>query len=75
MKCSNGQVFEAPHVIVGVPLGALKGNNIRFTPELPPWKKEAIQKIHFGNVCKILVILKKPINRKETNIGVVLDDI
>jgi L-2-hydroxyglutarate oxidase LhgO len=32
VKCSNGDSFEAPNVVISVPLGALKKNSIRFTP-------------------------------------------
>jgi hypothetical protein len=45
-------------MVSAVPIGVLKVKGIKFIPELPPWKEEAIQKIHFGNVCKILIILK-----------------
>ena len=38
VKCSNGLTFEAPNIIVSVPIGVLKSNSIRFNPELPPWQ-------------------------------------
>lgn len=48
-----------------MPLGVLKSRNIKFTPELPSWKQKAIQKLHFGNVCKVLICLKnKSISQK-----------
>jgi monoamine oxidase len=59
VKCSNGAIFDAPYVVIAVPIGVLKSKSICFIPELPQWKQEAIQKISFGNVCKVLVILKK----------------
>lgn len=76
VKCSNGESFEAPNVVISVPLGILKMNAIRFTPDIPAWKRQAINQIQFGNVCKVLIVLKgKTIDSKEHYIGVVEDDV
>ena len=62
--------------MIAVPLGVLKSHNIRFTPNLPEEKEEAIRSIHFGNVCKILITLKgKKIDHKEHYIGVVENNV
>jgi hypothetical protein len=55
----------------------LKRHAIKFSPELPGWKHEAIEKLKMGNVCKILIIPKKnlKINDKEQYIGVVANDV
>ncbi|KAK2076589.1 hypothetical protein QBZ16_005349 [Prototheca wickerhamii] len=45
-------------VIVTVPLGVLKQNAISFTPALPPWKTEAIGRLGFG--CLNKVVLRFP---------------
>ncbi|MCU0327812.1 MAG: FAD-dependent oxidoreductase [Chitinophagales bacterium] len=51
----NGSESKADYVIVTVPLGVLKKNLIEFSPELPPFKKEAIQKVGINCVNKFLV--------------------
>ena len=48
-----GEEFEGAAVIVTVPLGCLKSEDITFTPALPSWKTEAIQKLGFGNLNKV----------------------
>ncbi len=48
-----GEEFEGAAVIVTVPLGCLKSGDITFTPALPSWKTEAIQKLGFGNLNKV----------------------
>jgi len=32
VKCSNGEVFECSNIIISVPIGVLKFNNIKFNP-------------------------------------------
>ena len=72
VKCSNGTSFEGERVVVAVPIGPLKSGSIKFKPELPSKKAEAIKNINFGNVCKILIVLKnKNIGHKEHYIGVI----
>jgi monoamine oxidase len=62
VKCSNGFAASAESIIIAVPLGVLKKNAIKFTPALPNWKTEAIKNIGFGNVVKILIVPKTPLN-------------
>lgn len=52
---SSGEEFEGAAVIVTVPLGCLKSGDITFTPALPSWKTEAIQKLGFGNLNKVVL--------------------
>jgi lysine-specific histone demethylase 1 len=76
VKCSNGQSYFGQNVVVSVPLGVLKASGIEFDPPLPSWKKEAINNIGFGDVCKVLVSLKtKSINVSEQYIAVIDDDV
>jgi monoamine oxidase len=49
------QVFEAEAVVVTLPLGVLKKNNISFSPDLPTPKKQAIQQIGQGVLNKIVL--------------------
>lgn len=48
-----GEEFEGAAVIVTVPLGCLKAEDITFQPPLPQWKSEAIDKLGFGNLNKV----------------------
>lgn len=52
---NNGTTTEADYVIVTVPLGVLKANNIQFSPSLPSIKQNAIQKIGMNCVNKFLL--------------------
>lgn len=61
VKISTNQgYFEADAVIVTVPLGVLKNNNIIFEPALPPTKLEAIQRLGMGNFDIIAMEFAKP---------------
>ena len=50
----SGEMFEGAAVIVTVPLGCLKAGDITFEPSLPAWKTEAIDKLGFGNLNKVM---------------------
>lgn len=50
-----GNVYSADKVIVTVPLGVLKNNDIVFTPELPVSHTYAIQQIGFDAGLKIIL--------------------
>lgn len=54
-------IAKASSVVIAVPIGVLKKKAIKFTPALPADKSEAITKIGFGNVVKILIVPKKAI--------------
>ena len=41
-------------MIVTVPLGCLKTGDIAFKPSLPAWKLDAIEKLGFGNLNKVV---------------------
>ncbi|KAG5895279.1 hypothetical protein JTB14_015145 [Gonioctena quinquepunctata] len=54
--CDNGKKFLADHVICTLPLGVLKQSvNTIFQPPLPDYKLEAIDRLLFGTVDKILL--------------------
>jgi monoamine oxidase len=53
---SQGNLIEADHVIVTVPLGVLKNNDIAFSPTLSNQKSTAISKTQMGNVNKFLLV-------------------
>ena len=51
----DGESFWADAVIVTVPLGVLKADSIAFDPPLPEWKQEAINRLGFGALNKIVL--------------------
>jgi len=55
----SGEKYEADHIIVTVSLGILKAKLIKFTPELPKRKQQAIEKLGFGLMNKIILKFKK----------------
>ena len=52
--------FAAEAVIVTVPIGILKNNELQFEPPLPQ-KLEAAQKLELGNVIKITFVFDEPV--------------
>ncbi len=61
--------YKGSHALVTVSVGVLqkkeKDKGITFTPELPPWKRDAIEHLQMGNLQKIIVPFKKDIFRNE----------
>ncbi|XP_010921991.1 lysine-specific histone demethylase 1 homolog 2 isoform X1 [Elaeis guineensis] len=53
---AGGQVFQADMVLCTVPLGVLKSENIQFHPELPSRKLEAIKRLGFGLLNKVVMV-------------------
>ncbi|GLJ33375.1 hypothetical protein SUGI_0671400 [Cryptomeria japonica] len=53
---AGGQVFEADTVLCTVPLGVLKSGSIKFVPELPKSKVEAIKRLGFGLLDKVAML-------------------
>lgn len=61
VNCLNGKTFYANHVITTIPLGVLKENfKTLFEPPLPDYKIEAINRLLFGTVDKILLEYDRP---------------
>jgi monoamine oxidase len=56
VSTNDGQIYRAEFVLVTVPLGVLKSKQIEFTPELPRWKLDAIDRIGFGNYEKVFLL-------------------
>ena len=47
IKTNRGD-FRAPYAVVTLPHGVLRKGSVKFSPPLPPWKQEAIKRIHTG---------------------------
>ncbi|XP_055597988.1 spermine oxidase-like isoform X2 [Uranotaenia lowii] len=61
IRCVDGSVYDADHVICTVSLGVLKEKyESMFSPELPAIKKNAIQGLTLGTVDKLMLEFKKP---------------
>ena len=57
---STSHTFKADAVLCSLPLGVLKQNSppaIHFNPPLPDWKSGAIERMGFGNLNKVWIIL------------------
>ena len=48
----DGGEVEGDLVLVTLPLGVLKARAVRFEPELPPWKADAIDRMGYGLLNK-----------------------
>ena len=74
IKCRNGDQFETDHVIITVSLGVLKRRCLDenllpnecslFTPALPIEKEEAIRKLGFGKIGKVLLQFDQEVSSK-----------
>ena len=53
IECTNGEVFEADHIVLTTPLGVLKSGSITFQPPLPDWKQGVIERMGFGLLNKV----------------------
>jgi monoamine oxidase len=51
----DGSEFEGDAVLVTVPLGCLKAGSIKFSPDLPDWKKMSIKRLGFGVLNKVIL--------------------
>lgn len=61
VHCDNGKIFQADQIICTIPLGVLKQNmDTLFQPPLPDYKKEAVERLLFGTVDKILLEYERP---------------
>ncbi|XP_076257960.1 peroxisomal N(1)-acetyl-spermine/spermidine oxidase isoform X2 [Rhynchophorus ferrugineus] len=59
--CENNERFYCDHVICTIPLGVLKSKvNSLFKPPLPDYKIEAVDKLLFGTVDKIILEYERP---------------
>ncbi|KAF9389791.1 hypothetical protein CPB97_010621 [Podila verticillata] len=56
---TNNGSFTADVVLVAVPLGVLKANDITFSPPLPEQKQLAIERLGFGTMFKIVLYFKE----------------
>lgn len=60
---TNHTVYKADAVLVTLPLGVLKTSappsGVTFNPPLPEWKGQAIQRLGFGNLNKVVLCFER----------------
>ncbi|ANZ77527.1 BA75_04485T0 [Komagataella pastoris] len=54
VKTKSGVTYSADYVIVTVPLGVLKSDDILFTPPLPASISNQLNKVQMGNIAKVI---------------------
>ena len=52
---ASGESFEGAAVLLTLPLGVLKAGGVKFTPELPAWKQEAVGRLGMGDLNKVVL--------------------
>ncbi|KAK4251971.1 Sec1-like protein [Corynascus novoguineensis] len=60
VTCEDGSTVEANYVVSTIPLGVLKHGNVKFEPPLPAWKSDAIDRLGFGVLNKVILVYKEP---------------
>lgn len=60
VHCAD-HVFRARQAVLTLPIGVLRSESVRFTPELPPDFSAALSKIGYGNNTKIALWIDEPI--------------
>lgn len=74
IECEDGTVIEADSVVCTVPLGVLKQNTITFDPPLPSWKSDAVGRLGFGILNKVVLVYDKVFWEHDRHIFGVLRD-
>ncbi|CAF4532100.1 unnamed protein product [Rotaria sp. Silwood2] len=59
VSTKDNNSYLCKYVLLTIPLGCLKSNSIIFSPSLPQWKEEAIQKMGFGLLNKVYLQFSK----------------
>ncbi|KAL1456238.1 hypothetical protein WDU94_000983, partial [Cyamophila willieti] len=55
IECADGTSYTGEKVLITVSLGVLKTKPNLFVPQLPDWKTNAIENVHFGTLNKIFL--------------------
>ncbi|KAL1924180.1 uncharacterized protein VTP21DRAFT_7215 [Calcarisporiella thermophila] len=56
IHCKDGVTLDADACVVTIPLGVLKAGGVQFDPKLPTWKQEAIERLGFGLLNKVILL-------------------
>jgi monoamine oxidase len=61
VTATDGQVYLANQAVITLPLGVLKANRVRFIPELPAEKLEAVEQLGVADAVKLFYHFDRPI--------------
>lgn len=53
--CSDGSVYLCKKILVSLPLGVLKSNTVKITPDIPEPHQRAIDKLGVGLMNKVIL--------------------
>ena len=59
VSTKNGSKYSAKHVLVTFSTGVLNARTVKFQPELPQWKYEALAVAPMGHYCKIFLLFNE----------------
>lgn len=62
---AGARTYEALSALLTVSVGVLQSGKIAFEPELPAWKREAIEQIRMGHMQKVIIPFKEDIFGEE----------
>lgn len=74
IESEDGTIIDADSVVCTVPLGVLKQGSVAFNPPLPPRKVDAIQRLGFGILNKVVLVYNEAFWDTERHIFGVLRD-
>ena len=57
--CTDGSSYEADHVVSTFPLGVLQQSETLFNPPLPTWKSDAVHRLGFGVLNKVILVFEE----------------
>lgn len=60
VECENGAIIKADKIVVTLPLGVLKAGDVEFEPALPDWKVDAIRRMGYGLLNKVVLVFDEP---------------
>jgi monoamine oxidase len=58
---ADGRVYPADRAVVALPLGVLKAEGVRFVPELPEEKRQAIERLGLTDAVKLFFRFDRPV--------------
>ncbi|OLN87904.1 Lysine-specific histone demethylase 1A [Colletotrichum chlorophyti] len=74
VHCEDGMTIDADFVVSTIPLGVLKQGSVEFDPPLPGWKTDAINRIGYGVLNKLILVYDEPFWDTDRHIFGVLRD-
>ncbi|KAL5895933.1 hypothetical protein ACKVWM_001150 [Pyricularia oryzae] len=72
IELEDGSNIDADYVVNTIPLGVLKHGDITFDPPLPSWKADAIERLGFGVLNKVVLVYDQPFWEEDKDIFGVL---